>query len=159
MALQRWISSSDRGDEQAQAEPGKKQFNVLLVCQQQLSVDEKLIDRCPCFGRTSQRTGRNGVRCWCLAETSSCWSSAFGTSLYPERGQTSTSSDPTSSGWVTADRVHLIICSPGVFVTEKVWKWESGPKCLICARKMYSVIQPCVCTTRHKHLIFTHLHH
>lgn len=66
----------------------------------------------PSFGRTSQRTGRNGVRCWCLAGTSSCWSSASGTSLSPERGQTSTSSDPTSWGWVAAQTVHLTISGP-----------------------------------------------
>lgn len=69
----------------------------------------KLIDYCPSIGRTSQHTGRSAVRCWCLAETSSCWSSAFGTSPYPERGPTSMSSGPTSSGWVTAQTVYLII--------------------------------------------------
>lgn len=60
----------------------------------------KLIDWCLSIARNSQPTGRSEERCCCPAGISSSWSSASGTSQYPEQDQTYTSSGPTSSGWV-----------------------------------------------------------
>lgn len=67
----------------------------------------KPVDWCLFTGRSSRSTGRSGVRCCCLAGTSFSWSSVSGTSLFPERVQTSTSSDPTSSGWGSSYHVIL----------------------------------------------------
>lgn len=101
VALQRRIPGADRGDEQAEAEQGTDSFRSLLRVV--LSRGPSLT--VPFRGRSSRPTGRKGARCWCPARTSSCWSSASGTSPCHEKGPTSTSSGLTSSGWVTVQAV------------------------------------------------------
>lgn len=122
VALQRWIPRADRGDEQAEAEQGIDPFrSFLFVSAVFCNIGPQLpvmpADCCVFIDRTSQPTGRRGVRCWCPARTSSCWSSASGTSLCHGRGPTSMSSGLTSSGWVIAHAVHPVVSS----VRAVVW--------------------------------------
>lgn len=134
VALQRWIPRADRGDEQAQTEQGKDSFTGALFMSTLRTayifkplVAVKLIDRCLSVGRSSQRTERSGVRCSCLAGTSSSWSSASGTSLDPERAPTSTNSGPTSLGWVPEPGFILSLALEAVIAND-LWA-ESARAC------------------------------